>query len=372
MTGIFTFPKKVLILFTVSLVFAQEPADAQNTPSTESDPVDVKISGQWFLSYLYGRVNGTRVNQFTVNRGYITINARFNSSLSGRITPDVSVDKEGDGAGDLELRLKYAYLKWQMPDLSFLVKPYIEFGLVHRPWLNFEENINNYRMQGTMYLARNGVINSADFGVTFVALLGGEMNDHYKKNVNRSYPGRYGSFAIGIYNGGGYHALEQNVNKPLEGRLSIRPFPESLPGFQVSYNGVYGKGNTKEKPEWFINMGYLSWEQEQFSVNVTYYTGQGNYKGTAVDSLGTSLDQYGYSLFGTYNIPCFPLSLIVRYDYFTQKADDRDKTDRRYILGLAYHLHRNNRILVEYDRNNGNSLYGENTSRVGITVEVKF
>jgi len=364
--------KITLILFIISLIFVQISTGDERTSQRVADPVDVKIAGQWFLAYLNGQVNGTRINQFTVNRGYITFNTRFNSSLSGRITPDVSVDQEGDGAGDLELRLKYAYLKWDLPDMSVLVKPSVEFGLARRPWLNFEESINNYRVQGTMYLARNGVINSADFGLMFMALLGGEMDDHYKQNVNGQYPGRYGSIAFGLYNGGGYHALEQNANKSIEGRLSLRPFPESLPGFQASYHGVYGKGNIKEKPDWFVNMGYLSWQQERFSVSATYHIGVGNFKGTAVDSMGKSLDQSGYSLFGEYDIPLLPLSLMARYDCFAQDIDEKDNTDRRYILGLAYHIYNNNRLLIDFDRNEGNSLYGENTSRLGITVEVKF
>ena len=69
MTGIFKYLKIVLVLLMVSRVFAQTSSDAKENPTPESDPVDVKISGQWFLSYLNGQVNGTRDNLFTVNRG---------------------------------------------------------------------------------------------------------------------------------------------------------------------------------------------------------------------------------------------------------------------------------------------------------------
>jgi len=104
------------------------------------------ISGQWFLSYMNGTDHGEKVNFFTVKRGYINIGVIFNETFSGRITPDISIDQEGDGAGDLELRLKYAFLKWNLPEISFLTKSYFELGLVHLPWLHFEENINNYRV----------------------------------------------------------------------------------------------------------------------------------------------------------------------------------------------------------------------------------
>ena len=88
--------------------------------------------------------------------------------------------------------------------------------------------------------------------------------------------------------------------------------------------------------------------------------------------MGKSLDQSGYSLFGEYDIPLLPLSLMVRYDCFTHDIDNKENTDCRYILGLAYHIYNNNRLLIDYDRNEEKSLYGENTSRLGITVEVKF
>ena len=87
------------------------------------------------------------------------------------------------------------------PDFSLFSKPFIEFGLVHRPWLDFEEHINHYRVQGTMFLERNKIFNSADYGVTFVSNFGGEMGKEYKKRTNSSHLGKYGSIAVGIYNG---------------------------------------------------------------------------------------------------------------------------------------------------------------------------
>lgn len=59
---------------------------------------------------------------------------------------------------------------------------------------------------------------------------------------------KYGTFSIGIYNGGGYHAMEENTNKTVESRLTFRPFPQTIPGLQFSYNMIYGKGNTSLNP----------------------------------------------------------------------------------------------------------------------------
>jgi hypothetical protein len=349
-------------------VYADEK---QNThiPETPS----IKIGGQWFLAYLNGTLDNEWVNLFTVTRGYINIKAKLNDTFSGRITPDVSIDQEGDGAGDLELRLKYAYLQWNLPNILFLYKPFFELGLVHRPWLNFEENVIGYRMQGTMFLPRHGVINSADFGVTFVSLLGGEMSKEYQKLVNSKYPGKYGSIVLGVYNGGGYHDFERNTNKPIEGRITIRPFPFLLPGLQFSYTGAYGKGNTIAAPDWIMNTGYISWESRHLILTASYYKGVGDFRGRAIDSLGNSLDQDGYSVYGELKFQKLKLGLIARYDYFQRHEHTGAVYSRRYIAGISYRFYNESKFLITFDRNEGPSFLAyKKTDVIKYILEVRF
>jgi hypothetical protein len=49
-----------------------ENGNASSKDSTSAfDPANVAISGQWFLSYMNGKVDAENVNLFTVTRGYI-------------------------------------------------------------------------------------------------------------------------------------------------------------------------------------------------------------------------------------------------------------------------------------------------------------
>jgi len=267
----------------------------------------ISISGQWFLKYQYGEKDEIDFNEFGITRGYITIKKTLSEHFSGRITPDITVDKQGDGQGDVKMRLKYCYLQYKIKDLSILSKSFIEFGIIHRPWMDFEQKINRYRVQGKMFFDRYDIVNSADFGIAFFTLLGGEVNNDYKKNVNNAYPGKYGSICVGVYNGGGYHAIEKNTNKTIEGRLSIRPFPAFLTGLQLHYHGIYGNGNTIAAPDWTLNAGFVSYENRYVVLTGTYFEGAGNFKGTALDYypgppvsgevVVSSLKQDGFSAF---------------------------------------------------------------------------
>lgn len=361
-----------LVAILILVLILNGYSDEKQSVSLPDFP-SVKISGQWFLAYLDGILDDERVNLFTVTRGYINVKAKFNDTFSGRITPDVSIDQEGDGAGDLELRLKYAYLQWNLPNVSFLHKPFFELGLVHRPWLNFEENVIGYRVQGTMFLPRHGVINSADFGVTFITLLGGEMSKEYQKNVSKKYPGKYGSISIGVYNGGGYHDFETNNDKPFEGRITLRPFPNIIPGLQFSYTWAYGKGNTVIAPDWKMNMGYVSWETKRLILTASYYNGLGDYRGRALDSLGNSVDQDGYSAYGELRFPKLNLGLIARYDYFQRHEQNGDMYSRRYIAGISYRFYKESKFLITFDRNEGPSFLAyKKTDIVKYLIEVRF
>jgi hypothetical protein len=306
---------------------------------------------QWFLSYLNGKNAGEAFNEFALKRGYVNIKKKINETFSGRITTDITVDKDGDGEGDVEIRLKYLYLKYQLPSYGLLHKPYFEFGLVHRPWIDFEQYINLYRVQGTMFLERNRVISSGDYGIVFFSLFGDEMEEHYRKTVNSNFAGTYGSIAVGIFNGGGYHALEKNKSKSLESRLTIRPFHKIIPGLQFTHHGAIGKGNIPESPDWNYHSAFVSYEAARMIVTAEYYTGKGNFEGSVIQDTVSfeAVPQQGYSFFGEWKMFNSRISLFGRYDRFTQEFHEGDFTTRRTIAGMAVHFFGGSKLIMDYD-----------------------
>lgn len=316
------------------------------------------IKGDWFMAYQWIDPNQDN-NAFKLKRGYLTVENKFNDIFSARYTQDITIDDEGDDAGNVELRFKYCYLKAMLPDAAFFTHSYIVAGLVHRPWMDFEEHVNGYRVQGEMFLDRHKVIGSADFGLTYVTLLGGKLDKDYQEKVSRSYPGKYGSIAVGVYNGAGYHALENNNNKTVEGRFSLRPFPEKLPGLQLSYNMAFGKSNDSLSSDFRVNALYLSYESRWVTLSAQYYTGKGNMSGSV-----TGLNE-GYSLFGELVIPNTNLMVFSRYDYFDPHALTSYEVA---IAGVGYRFYRQNRILFDIDWNNRNGI-----KRVyEVALEIKF
>jgi len=357
-------------LFGISLSYPQKSGqslDQQNIDGLNG----VSISAQWFLSYQYGEQQAKNYNSFLLKRGYVNIKKKFNDRISARITPDVSVDGEGDGRGDIEMRLKYCYIRYGLKDLPGLTNPYFEFGVVHRPWLEYEQHINDYRVEGTMFLERVGILNSADYGITFVTLLGEEMDEPFQQNISHSYPGRYGSFSVGVYNGGGYHAVEENENKSVETRLSIRPLPDAIPGLQLSYHGVIGKGNKAASPDWRLNTGFLSWQHQYFVATATYFKGTGNSSGSYVDNQGNALQLDGYSFF-TELKPVTKWSVIFRYDKLRFSGFQPDHTGSRWIGGIAYHFMNHSKFLLNYDHFDISNGFDKPQSRFEIAVELRY
>ena len=353
----------VLVVLLTLMFSCMVMADEKSPPT---------VSGQWFLSYYNGKSNGKPESRFVINRGYINLRKKLTDSVSGRITPDISVDREGDGEGDLEMRLKYCYADFAFGDIGFFTKSHVEFGLVHRPWTDFEQNINLYRLQGAMFLQRNDVFSSADFGLTVFSYFGGEMDDEYKKSVNSKFAGKYGSLAVGVYNGGGYHAIEQNNNKTVEARITVRPVPAVIPGLQLSYLGIVGKGNTNKSPDWTVNTLFVSLEHRLYVLTGTYYTGTGNFKGKALDSKGDELEQSGYSLFGELKVPQYKISLIGRFDLFDDTPDSTDNDLKRIIAGIAYRIQGATKVLLDYEISTRDSWSDNEEGVVQLSVEYNF
>ncbi|HET6515039.1 MAG TPA: hypothetical protein VFG09_07760 [Thermodesulfovibrionales bacterium] len=374
---------------------------SETAPAEKNEEIDkivkafkgLKFSGLWYLSYGYGKTggipSGAQFNNFNVKRGYFTLEKELFPWLSGRMTTDVTTvnlktQNLGPGEnvslnvnGSLAVRIKYLYALVTPPDLAFLTKPGAEVGIVHTPWLDFEEHINYYRLQDTMFIERNGIMSSADYGVTFAALLGGLMDESYRKNVNPSYPGSYGSIQAGIYNGGGYTTTEQNRNKVLEGRITVRPLPDIIPGLQLSYFGVTGKGNVAAHPNWTANLAFGSFEHEYFVVTGQYFWGDGNAQGS------DQFQKRGYSLFTELKpfielkFPLERFTLIGRFDHFNPNKNVSDALsgeNNRYIVGIAYSIDRlhNNMVLLDYDNVEYKQPGKTRDERIQLTLQVAF
>jgi len=365
-----------LLLFTAGTAMAaEEEVSQKDIESVVKALKDIKFNLLWYLSYMSGEgadvggaaSDGENHNKFAIKRGYLRVTKGLMPWMDAHMTFDVSqVSDNGSSLdGSVAVRIKYAYAKFKLPDVAIFTKPFIEAGVVHMPWLDFEEHINWYRCQDTMFIERNKTFNSADFGLTVVSLLGGEIDKEYQKKVSDKYPGRYGSMSFGVYNGGGYHASEKNENKVFEGRLTVRPLPDIVPGLQFSYFGLTGKGNTSDEPDWNVNLGMVSFEHEYVVLTGQYYDGKGNQSGK------DDHNKDGYSIFAEIK-PIEKFSIIGRYDKFDPNDDaDNDESDR-YIVGAAYHLDKlhKNMILLDYDTVNYEDPGKKDDKRIQLTLQV--
>ncbi|MBW1670366.1 MAG: hypothetical protein JRI67_07330 [Deltaproteobacteria bacterium] len=305
-------------------------------------------------------------NHFRITRGYLTVKKEIFPWMHTRIT----IDTHQDSDGDYKERLKYLYAEFRPPDLGPLTGIKSEVGLGHIPWLDFEEHINPYRCQGTMAIERAGTFNSADTGISLRGDFAGKLEDAKEKTGNHHYDGHYGSWHLGVYNGSGYHASEKNNNKVVEGRLTLRPLPDLLPGLQLSYFGIYGEGNAKasngDYPDYEVNMGMLSYEHPWGILTAQYFQTEGNAKSKWVDADGDALDTEGYSFFGNLRLPVLDrkFSLFARYDHFDQDDDNKIGNDAdydMYVGGFAWDVYKSNMLLLSYETTN----YGDDAGTKG-------
>lgn len=303
----------------------------------------LKIGGVVYLDYSFGQKNGnaTNYNDLTLQRAYININKEITPWFKARITPDIYSTSDG-----YTVRMKYAYADFLTPDMGHLTDNDIRVGLGQLPWLDFEESLNGYRMQSTMFQDKRGLVTSSDAGLSILGNIGGKLSKEQIAEVgNKSYAGKYGSYHIGLYNGGGYSkTTDSNQNKSIQGRFTIRPLPEMLPGLQLTYFGVSGKGNTAAEPDWTNNTGLISYQQKYVTASAEYFSGNGNFKG---DDENT---KSGYSFFGKVVLPMYEkVALFGRYDLLDPNTDASNNNIETTIAGASYRIHADNYLVAAYE-----------------------
>lgn len=340
----------------------------------------LEMSGNWFIAYRDGvwqvqadesaPSSNTHNSSFVLKRSYFTLKKDLNDVFAVRYTMDLTIDKEGEDAGNVETRLKYLYLRAK-PKLKSKVFTgnWIEAGMVHRPWLDYEQHINTYRVQDNMFIERNKIFNSGDFGITLQGNLGTKMDAEFLDNINGSMPGKYVSYSLGLYNGGGYSGAEQNNNKVVSGRVSVRPLANSFPELQLSGYFNTGKGNSEFSPDFNQVLGFLAYTGKQLTLTSQYHTGEGDFRALYLDSDDPSkaLKNSGYSFFGEYKFGSTPFAIWARYDTF--KVDGIDDDIDRIIGGVTYRVNKWIRLVLNTEHTTTNN---ETEDVYELNLEISF
>jgi hypothetical protein len=302
------------------------PAGAQ-APATQAP--QLTVSGVAYTGWV-DQLKDTagHQNNFDVTRAYLNVIGRFSGGVSTRITADV-YRQVGDGS--LRYRLKYAYVAYT-PQGSALT---LKLGQIHTPWLDWEEALWDYRMQGQMALERGdqvaprSYLSSSDFGF-------GADGKWGPDKVNMQ---------VGIYNGENYNGGTGDKRKDAMGRLSVRVMDTNdssrVGGLRVTAYAQYGKpttGGIRSRA-----LGMVSYRSKQITVAGEYAITRDSVTAGA-KSPGTVA-----SVFGVFHFNNSKAAAIGRVDLIRPNTTVANNRQTRVIVGASYQLSPNLRLLGNVD-----------------------
>ena len=313
------------LLIALAAVTLVAEADAQTT-----------VDGVIFATYRYGLTKDSSFaspaapNNFDIDRSYVNVRSKLDGGFASRITLDV--DGRRAASNQLTIRVKYAYATWK-PEGSALTW---KLGMQPTPVLPWQDDLWGYRFQGTSPLDRTGYMSTSDFGA---AVEGAWMD----QGVNLD---------VGIFNGETYSRAPGDNHKDVAGRLSVRLLKSDdatdkgglrLTGFALVGKATGGADRLR-------TMGLLSYQSKATTFGFEYSSTQ--------DSTLASSETKGriLALFGTYNVPNSPVSLVGRLEKWDPNTDLNPAAfsaaaseQTRVLAGVAYRLAKNVRVMLDAD-----------------------
>ncbi len=324
----------------------------------------LKFSGKHYLGFVSSEADGEdRENRFETRRNYLQVKGYLaeDSKDFFRITLDTfqnDDELDGDDKGSWEVRLKYAYLYLDE------VLPFtgVEIGQAHRPWIDHEEHGGwNYRSISKVFVeASNGahLTNSADLGVNFKT-----KTDYF-------------SSELGLFNGEGYHGIEEGDGLSAEWRLTghilgtgTEKRKKSSTYADISFLGQWNNSSNKHGDE------DLNWYGLHAVYNQPAFLLAGQYIETvdAADGLNGSTKNYagsGYSLNGEFRF-MNDWNLIGRYDSF--ELDNFSNGEQTTLIaGVTYKYNKYVEFIANYlgEENYKNS--GDDQDALMLTAEINW
>ncbi len=333
----------------LGLLTAVSVALGAQTPS-------VTVGGVGYVQYQYQLNKDTVLNghqnNFDVTRAYVNAIGKFPKGLTTRITLDLA--GRSANTSYLAIRIKYAYLAWTPEDSHLTYK----LGAIHTPWLDWEEALWDYRMQGQMALERGGYVSSSDFGA------GVDGNWGYEKF----------NAQVGVYNGENYSGAPGDQRKDLMARASYKLMNTDLPGkvggLRLTGYAQYGKPTGGGKRQRYLGM--LSHKSKQITLAAEYAMTRDSVAASTSVAKGRVL-----SAFGVYNVPNSAIAILARVDITDPNTASAATNDRltRIIGGASYQVTPNFRLLVDLDhvsRQGGNEPNGFKATSSTAYVQGQF
>ena len=294
---------------------APTPPPQTSTPPAQPDYPIIRVGVLSYLQYDAELANRSGYNTFDVTRAYLNVTAQIAKNVRFRFTPDIKRVTDSTLAGSLVVRVKYAYA--QIDNVG--PRSWVRMGAHQTPWLDFEESINRYRVQGQMFAEREGLIpGSSDFGASYFAAL----------------PSNYGEFHVGVYNGEGYAQPEANKYKSVQGRFTLRPLPKGnaiAKGFRLS--GFFNAGSYAADHPRHLGIVMGSFEHPHLVGTIEWLTATEN---PLTATPPRDINRSGWSMFLEPRQGVAGLAGIFRYDAYNPDHDTPGVEQNRIIAGGAY------------------------------------
>ena len=295
-------------------------------------PPQISVGVLAYAQYLYQlKDTANHINNFDVKRAYVNVIGRFAGGVYARVTADIYVPSATDSSHTY--RIKYAYVQYTPngSPLSFKI------GEIHTPWLDWEEALWDYRVQGTMAMERNGpgglggnsYLSSAGFGAGVDGKWGPDK-------VNMQFT---------VTNDHFYSQSVGDQRKWAQARVSVRAMDTDdssrVGGLRVT--GFADYGNTIGGGPHQRWLGMVSYRTKQITL-----AGEGAISRDP-GAGGSRLNGHVYSAFGVYKIPQSKAAILARVDIFHQQAGSTTDKQTRFIGGVSYQISPNLRVLGDWD-----------------------
>ena len=348
------------------------------TASDTSTPVfahasKLKFSGVHYLGFTQKDMReGSATNNFEVRRNYLQVKAYLleNPKSYLRVTLDTEYTAKHDDHADVYAKYAYIYLA------DVLANTGVEFGMVHRPWIDYEEH------QGWLSRSISKVFAEASEA--------GHLTNSSDLGFNFKTKTPYFTSEVGVFNGEGYHGKNGTTTEDEKANIGDGVsaewrFTASIMGngtlkrkavkdtyFDASFFGQYNMENSANAGETYKIYGlHTVYNMPSFLISAQYIMSENNKKDE------TDFNGQGYSINGVYRFgQKKEFSIIGRYDNWENENSTSGTVgdvENNMIYGMAWQQNKNIKWLAT-----GQSYYieGANDSKdynsAMITAEVHW